>query len=287
MEESLAAFLRSLESKNRSAATIKAYRTDILQFLIWLKENNLAAESPQHVERADIIEFLASLSHRNMSGISRARKLASLREFFRYLMLNGTLDKAPTDGVDTPRKEKRRPTYFRPEEYNRLLSEAGGNTRDYAIIQVFLQTGVRLAELCALTVDDIDLTNRLLHVREGKGMKARSIELEKKAITAIKSYLSVRPEASNKRLFLNRYGEAIGERGVRKIVTKYRIAAGITKRRAGPHALRHTFATQKAEKGISPYRLKEWLGHTNLNTTQLYVHLAQQNAHKVMDQTSL
>jgi integrase/recombinase XerC len=94
------------------------------------------------------------------------------------------------------------------------------------------------------------------------------------------------PEGSTEQLFLNYKGEPISERGVRKLVVKYTKAAGITKK-ASCHTLRHTFATYKAEKGVSPFQLQQWLGHANLNTTQIYVHLGKQNARKIMQETSL
>jgi site-specific recombinase XerD len=114
----------------------------------------------------------------------------------------------------------------------------------------------------------------------------REIALEKKGIHALKSYLAIRPESSSTRVFLNYQGEPISERGIRKLVVKYRKEAGITKK-ASCHTLRHTFATYKAEKGVSAYQLQQWLGHANLNTTQIYVHLGKQNARKIMQNTSL
>jgi site-specific recombinase XerD len=167
-----------------------------------------------------------------------------------------------------------------------MLSLAGGNPKDYAILQVFLQTGIRVSELISLRIDDVDLTSGALRVTSGKGMVAREIELEKRGIQAIRNWLANRPSSPYDQLFLNKDGEPISERGVRKIVVKYRQRAGITKK-ASCHSLRHTFATYKAEKGVSPFQLKEWLGHANLNTTQIYVHMARQNAKKVMEATSL
>jgi len=166
------------------------------------------------------------------------------------------------------------------------LLPGAGNPRDYAILQVFLQTGIRVSELCNLSLSNIDLDARVLRVSVGKGMVAREIELEKKGIQAIKSYLVVRPQGLYDQLFLNKDGEPISERGVRWLVVKYREQAGITKK-ASCHSLRHTFATYKAERGVSPFQLKEWLGHANLNTTQIYVHMGRQNAKKVMEATSL
>ena len=103
---------------------------------------------------------------------------------------------------------------------------------------------------------------------------------------ALKSYLAVRGEHFTKRVFLNYQGEPISERGIRKLVVKYRKEAGITKK-ASCHTLRHTFATYKAEKGVSAFQLQQWLGHANLNTTQIYVHLGKQNARKIMQDTTL
>jgi site-specific recombinase XerD len=286
MQGSITAFLRSLDGKNRSQATIKAYHTDLLQLHIYLQEHDVTIHSPAQVKRADITEYLSWLGRRGVSGVSRARKLAALREFFRYLEGHDVLQKVPTVGVETPKKEKNSRAYLVSDEYNRLLSQAGANARDYAIVQVFLQTGVRVSELVSLTLEDIDLKAKTLHVRAGKGMVARTIALNSKAVQAIKNYQATRPKVDTSELFLNRYGEPITERGVRKLVVKYRVQAGITKN-ASCHALRHTFATAKAEMGVSPYQLQQWLGHASLNTTQEYVHLSKHNSQKVMEQTSL
>jgi site-specific recombinase XerD len=166
-----------------------------------------------------------------------------------------------------------------------MLSLAGANPRDYAILQVFLQTGIRVSELASLTTHDVDFVKPAIHVR-GKGSIEREIALEKRGVQALKSYLAVRADSLSERLFLNYQGEPISERGIRKLVVKYTKKAGITKR-ASCHTLRHTFATYKAEKGVSPFQLQQWLGHANLNTTQIYVHLGKQNAKKIMEQTSL
>jgi site-specific recombinase XerD len=286
LDQALDAFLRSLAGKNRSPATSRAYKTDVSQFIEWIHANNLAIKRVDQVERADITEYLSSLAQRGLTGVSRARKMAAIREYFRFLENDDLIGRSPAAGTETPKKEKGTRTALRPDEYTRMLSAAGGNPRDYAILQVFLQTGIRISELCDLRLDDVDCEAQMLKVRSGKGMVAREIELERKGIQAVRSWLAVRPPVVDDHFFLNRYGDPIGERGVRKLVTRYRVAAKLTKR-ATPHSLRHTFATYKAEKGVSPFQLKEWLGHANLNTTQIYVHMARQNAKKLMGGTSL
>src|SRR6266699_1560487 len=144
---------------------------------------------------------------------------------------------------------------------------------------------IRVSELANLTVADVDFTKPAITVR-GKGNTEREIALEKRGVQALKNYLAVRPENLSDVLFLNYKGEPISERGIRKLVVKYRKNAGITNQ-ASCHTLRHTFATYKAERGVSPFQLQQWLGHANLNTTQIYVHLGKQNAKKIMEQTSL
>jgi integrase/recombinase XerC len=285
LERGLAAFLDAMLGKNRSAATLRAYRTDVRQFITFVEENSVAITGVGDIGKVDVLEYLAALARKGLTGVARARKVSAIREYFRFLEGVGVIQKSPTTGIDTPKREKHTRQFLRADEYTKMLSLAGGNPRDYAILQVFLQTGIRVSELAHLTLTDVDLTKPVITVR-GKGNAERAIELEKRGVQALKNYLAVRPESLSDILFLNYQGEPISERGIRKLVVKYRKNAGITKR-ASCHTLRHTFATYKAEKGVSPFQLQQWLGHANLNTTQIYVHLGKQNAKKIMEQTSL
>jgi integrase/recombinase XerC len=285
LEKSLAVFLDALSGKNRSAATIRAYQTDLSQLMTFLHATSVLITSPQDVQKVDILDYFSFLAKKDLTGVARARKLSAIREYFRFLEGLGRIDKSPTAGIETPKREKNTRQFLRSDEYTKMLSLAGANPRDYAILQVFLQTGIRVSELASLRMQDIDFLKPSVTVA-GKGKVSREIALEKKGIQALKSYLAVRPESLASRLFLNYKGEPISERGIRKLVVKYTKAAGITKK-ASCHTLRHTFATYKAEKGVSPFQLQQWLGHANLNTTQIYVHLGKQNAKKIMEQTSL
>jgi integrase/recombinase XerC len=285
LEKGLATFLNALAGKNRSAATIRAYQTDIQQFLSFLHANNVSMKTPEGVEKVDVLEYLSHCAKRELTGIARARKMSAIREYFRFLEGVGLITKSPTIGIETPKREKNGRQVLRPDEYTKMLSLAGANPRDYAVLQVFLQTGIRVSELAHLTIEDIDFIKPSITVR-GKGSVEREIVLEKKGVHALKSYLAVRGESFSPRVFLNYQGEPISERGIRKLVVKYRKEAGITKK-ASCHTLRHTFATYKAEKGVSAFQLQQWLGHANLNTTQIYVHLGKQNARKIMQDTSL
>ena len=241
LEKGLATFLNALTGKNRSAATIRAYQTDIQQFITFLHANNVSIHYPAQVQKIDVMEYLSALAKRELTGIARARKMSAIREYFRFLEGVGVITKSPTAGIETPKREKNGRQVLRADEYTKMLSLAGVNLRDYAILQVFLQTGIRVSELANLRIEDIDFIKPSLTVR-GKGSVEREIALEKKGIHALKSYLSVRPESISKRVFLNYQGDPISERGIRKLVVKYRKEAGITKK-ASCHTLRHTFAT--------------------------------------------
>ncbi len=284
--ETLEHFLRVLSGRNKAVLTIQAYATDLRQFFVWLRENNATATAPELIERADVEEFLSHLASQGITGLSRARKLAAIRELYRFLVDEGSLERSPSASVATPKRERHERSYLTRDEYNRLLASAGTHPRDFAILTLFLQTGVRVSELCALRLGSVDLAGRKIQV-QGKGQVERTIELERKGISAIKLWLSIRPPATDDHLFLNYEGSGLGERSVKKLVRKYRIQAGIAKK-GGCHSLRHSFATAKAEQNVSPYQLKEWLGHAKLDTTMQYVHLAKgPKAQKVMEGTSL
>src|ERR671923_381826 len=166
LEKGLATFLNALSGKNRSSATIRAYQTDISQFIAFLHANNVSIHTPAEVQRLDVMEYLTHCAKRELTGIARARKMSALREYFRFLEGIGVVTKSPTTGIETPKREKNGRQVLRPDEYTRMLSLAGANPRDYAILQVFLQTGIRVSELCALTLAAIDIPGRTLGVNQ-------------------------------------------------------------------------------------------------------------------------
>lgn len=285
LDQALTNFLTELRARNTSVLTQQAYATDVQQFTAWLKETTVIELSVEAVSKTDIVEYLSYLSDLGRSGVTRARKLASIREFFRYLHDSSLIPSSPASSVAIPKKERRTQTYLRPEEYAKLLSAAGSNPRDFAILQLFLQTGIRVSELVNLTLRNVDIENKVLKV-DGKGSKERTIPLEKKAIQAIKNYKAARPQSIDQHLFLNYEGEGLSRRGAEKIIEKYRVLSGINKR-FSCHSLRHTFGSYKAEQGISPFQLKEWMGHSSISVTQLYVHMGRESSRRAMEQSSL
>jgi site-specific recombinase XerD len=285
LDQALTNFLISLRARNTSVLTQEAYATDVRQFMAWFVETSVLSQDIGNVTKTDIVEYLSYLSSLGRSGVTRARKLASLREYFAYLEEQQLLALSPAAQVAIPKKERKAQTYLRPEEYNQLLSAAGSNPRDYAILQLFLQTGIRVSELVHLTLKDLDLINKEVKIA-GKGSKERTIPLGKKAVLALKNYLQVRGESLSQQFFLNYAGTGLSRRGAEKIIEKYRKLSGITKK-FSCHSLRHTFGSYKAEQGVSPFQLKEWMGHSSISVTQLYVHMGKESARRAMEQTSL
>ncbi len=284
-EQHVLSFLRELEGGNKSTLTLTAYKTDLKQFFTWLSENDVTVTVPGQVTRGHVNEYLAFLASLGRSGVTRARKLAALKSFFTYIKDEHIIASSPADTIHMPNKERKRKVILRTDEYSRMLSEAGGNTRDFSILQLFLQTGIRVSELIAIVREDVDLNSRILKVH-GKGNKERDIPLEKKSLQALKSYLSVRQASQDRHLFLNYSGEGLSIRGVRKIVDKYLKKAGITKQ-ISCHGLRRTCLSTKAARNMNAFAIQALAGHARMETTKLYVQLGTEDLRPLMEATSL
>ena len=284
LTHTLVDYLNSLKGRNLSVHTTIAYQTDITQFLAFLTENDVTVASPEKITRTHLLDYLSYLASLGRSGVTRTRKLAAIREYLQFLVDAGTLPRSPAENIVRPKNERKQRIFLRVDEYMRLLNAAAGQPRDYAILQLFLQTGIRVAELVSLALADIDLDQGTMLIN-GKGNKQRTIYLEKKATQALRSYLAVRRQSFDQQVFLNYQGAGLSVRGVMDIVEKYRQLAGISKK-FSCHSLRHTCATYKAAKGYTPRDLQDLLGHEKPETSFIYVHLAR-DAKKMMEQTSL
>jgi site-specific recombinase XerD len=185
-------FTRTLSGQNFSPKTIRAYGDDLSQFAEWLKSIRVDWDNPKRMGREDIEAFMHHLASRNLTGVTRARKLASIRKFFVFLMEGGILPTNPAATVRGTRREEKEPSILYKEQYKALLYEASDDPRDYAIISTFLQTGIRLSELANLKLEDIDFENRLLTIHQGKGRKDRQIPLVDEEVKALRNYLRFR-----------------------------------------------------------------------------------------------
>ncbi len=190
--QSLELFEKALLGNNYAENSIRAYRDDVKQFISWMQKNRIDWDNPLRFTRIDIVEFLNYLAAQKATGITRVRKLSAIRKFFIFLKDNSIIAGNPAETVKGPIKEEKDPEVLYKNEYKALLYEATENPRDYAILMVFLQTGIRVRELANLTLSDIDIENKLLVVKQGKGRKDRTIPLEEQALKALKFYLQTR-----------------------------------------------------------------------------------------------
>jgi site-specific recombinase XerD len=282
-------FLRALQGQNYSPKTLRAYGDDLTQFLTFVQKNRVDWDNPLRFQREDIEGFLQFLAGQRMSGITRVRKLAAIRKFFAFLEENNILAGNPANTVKGARREEKEPSILYKEQYKALLYEASDNIRDYAIIQTFLQTGIRLSELANLQVENVDFDHRILTIRQGKGKKDRQIPLVDEAVKALRNYLRYRNTeliVDDEIFFLAKNGTSLNVSSVKYIVAKYVKKAGIRKR-VGVHTLRHTFGAHKADKHMSLATLQTLMGHKKKETTLKYIHLAKTNLRQEMAETSL
>jgi integrase/recombinase XerC len=279
----VAAFLRSLAvERAASEHTVRSYRADLLDCVGFLQRRGLGAlpDADARVVRG----YLADLHQRGLARASIARRLATLRSFFRFLVRRGLARTNPAREVRTPSLPGRLPGHLPIDQSEALFRQRFGDDetsrRDRAILEVLYASGVRVAELSGLDLEDVDLREGGLRVL-GKGRKERIVPLGAKAIEALRAYLGAR-EGTRGPLFRNLRGGRLTVRSLHRIVRSRARAAGLAGR-VTPHTLRHTFATHLLDAGADLRLIQELLGHARLATTQRYTHVSADRLAKVYD----
>ena len=312
MKEHLKAFLQHLAmNENASAHTVRAYESDLSQYLTFLGshfDRRVSELTLVHLDHLGARAFIGDLNKRGNSKASAARKLSAIRALGRYLRREGVLEGDPAALVGTPRREQRIPNHLAVDEMSALLSAPDTSRplgrRDQAILELFYASGLRLSELVGLDLDDANLSGRVVRVL-GKGRKERIVPFNTTAAAAIRAWLTdretLRAESGGPKrsalqsrlgrgpgtprpgtqgfrdqrrepLFLNYRGGRLSTRSVDKLVRRY-VAASSTRDGISPHALRHSFATHLLEAGADLRAIQELLGHARLSTTQRYTHV--------------
>ena len=226
--------------------------------------------------------YLAFLNDKQYSKATIARKLATLRSFYKFLVKRNHVDSNPVMAIRTPKQEKKLPRFLEYEEVKQLLDTPPANTwlgaRDKAILETLYSTGIRVSELVALNMDDVDFLGEVVHVR-GKGKKERIAPIGSSALQVIQHYMEYRNKRAQsngnfdpKVLFVNKHGRRLSTRSVRRKMDKYLKMAGLDPA-ISPHTLRHSFATHMLNNGADLRSVQELLGHQSLSTTQIYTHL--------------
>ncbi len=286
-------FVAKLEhEKGFSEHTLRAYHKDLLQFDNFLKaEKRSSLESVNHLL---LRRFLAVLRSKNYSKRTIARKLASIRSFFKFLIREGELVANPFEMLRTPKQDKKLPQFLSITEVDVLLKAPDSSSvmglRDMAIMETLYSTGIRVSELVGLDEGHIDFTSGMIKV-QGKGKKERLVPIGSHAINAINEYINSKPRSKKKEeksvsrsepLFLNKYGDRLTARSVARSLDKYLKASGINLL-TSPHTFRHSFATHLLDKGADLRSVQEMLGHSSLSTTQVYTHITTERLKNVYD----
>ena len=294
--------------KHFSEYTIKSYGADLIQFGQFLgNEIGPGSNDPNRVvcssEAVDekklkceplvVRDFLSYLYGQNYTKSTTARKLATLRSFYKFLIRRGLVAVNPLLTIRTPKQEKRLPKCLDLEQVQKLLEAPGDGdilaARDKAMLEVLYSSGIRVSELVELDISDMDLQEGILRVR-GKGRKDRLTPIGSQAIKAVQRYFELRAIDTKSqqghhttRVFLNKHGETLSTRSVRRKLDKYLVEAGLDPG-ISPHTLRHSFATHLLNNGADLRSVQELLGHQSLSTTQIYTHVStqrlQQSYHK-------
>ena len=307
----------SITILNKSPNSIKEYNYDLAMFLKFIKMhfnmtnetdfkeikiNDITLDTIKKIRLDDIHAFLAYItSEFHSKATTRARKASSIRIFFNYLSRKAKLiDIDPAQDLETPKLDRRLPKYLSLDDSKKLLDAASNEDnrnaeRDYAIITLFLNCGMRLSELVGINIKDIDFSEYKLNVI-GKGNKERTIYLNKACMKAINDYLAVRPKQgikhdskySEKALFLSERKTRISNRTVETIVDKQLRAAGLDSKKYSVHKLRHTAATLMYQYGQVDIRaLQELLGHESIATTEIYTHVSNDQVRNAVERNPL
>jgi integrase/recombinase XerC len=272
--------------KRASEHTVKSYQRDIKRL------SNYCTDKPIHnwtdLKQSDIRSHIASRHRQGISSKSLQRELSAIRSFYNFLLKKHLADSNPAQHVKAPKQARKLPKTLDVDQINGLL-EAGTNStleiRDLAMFELFYSSGLRLSELAALNLTDVDLPDHSLIVRTGKGGKSRILPIGSKAITAINNWLQQRLKnvvVSESALFVSTRGTRLGQRSIELRLEQWCKKKGIAEH-IHPHMLRHSFASHLLESSEDLRAVQELLGHSNISTTQIYTHLDFQHLADVYD----
>jgi len=276
------------DERGAPAHTVESYRRDLADGLAYLAGRGREGFSLPTLTAADFRGYLAWMKERGLSHRTMARRLAAWRSFFRYLVREKMVQENPVLAVRAPRPEKKLPSFLYPQEVLPLVTApAGGGAlalRDRALLETLYASGVRVAELVATDLGDLELGRGRLRVM-GKGGRERMAPLGDAAVAALRLYLEGgRPRLlSGKKVravFLNARGGRLTARGVRQVIDRWVKKAELA-RKVSPHVLRHTFATHLLEGGADLRSVQELLGHASIKTTQIYTHVTRERLKEV------
>lgn len=269
-------FIDNLRIKSRASATILAYGKDIEQLVDYLVAQGKT--DPSSVETADLQAFMQKLAVEQYTPKSISRKTNSTKTFFKFLKTSNLISNDPAAGLEHPKFENKPPRILTKLEYRALRDASRGDIRILAVIELLLQTGIRIGELAKLRVEDLDLENLTLHVPPFEDTRERIIPLNKSAAEAVKNYLPIRPKTPNHALFVTKTGRPLLIRNIRTAIDRYFKLAGI--KSAKLNDLRHTWVAFQLQAGVPMTMVSKLAGHKRLSTTEKYLQFIQGTNHE-------
>jgi len=275
-----------IAEQNASNNTIVSYINDLYEFFSYIYDE-IKIRNIQDVTKSVVRSYVTKLQSLGYKKNSISRKVNSLRTFFKFLVRKKFLQTNPLLYLSSIKKDKNLPSFLTKEEIQKLFSLIQPvdfiSARDRAILELFYSSGLRISELAQLTEDDIDLYEGLVVV-QGKGNKERIVPVGEVALNYLKEYIRYKYKLGikKKEMFLNKFGNKLSVRGIRKIVAKWINKAAIHKK-VSPHTFRHTFATHLLDAGCDLRSIQEMLGHKSLSTTNIYTHLTLERLKNVYE----
>jgi site-specific recombinase XerD len=257
-------FINHLKSQTRSSATIIAYASDLEQLRTYMESHRITQVTTVQTEHLqDYIQHLASQSY---TPKSISRKINSLKTFFKFLQQQQLIPANPALPLTHPKYETKPPKVLTPEEYRALRDVSRLDIRISAIIELLLQTGMRISELANLHVEDVKKNE--VYIRSQENNPARTVPLDRPAVSAVQNYLSLRPQVTNEHLFVTKTGHPLLVRNIRTSIDRYFKKANLPD--AKVNDLRHTFIAYQLSHGVKPEIVNKVVGHKRMSSTEKY-----------------
>ncbi len=284
-KQQLQNFFQYLEFEKRlSAHTLKSYRND-LQFLHDYSQSN-AISDWQLINAIDIRKLIAQRHKQSINSSSLQRQLSAIRSFYDFLIKRQLAEDNPARHVKAPKQQRKLPKALDVDQITGIMETTPDSVleiRDLAMFELFYSSGLRLSELVALNLQDLDLKDQSVQILQGKGSKQRNLPIGRKAITALNKWLSVRTDTQDPAVFISNKGKRLSQRNIQLRLQRWGEKIGMAEH-LHPHMLRHSFASHLLESSQDIRAVQELLGHSNISTTQIYTHLDFQHLADIYDQ---
>lgn len=287
MDQLLDSFLAYITvEKGLSKNTLESYGRDVRKFLTFLEEQEIKAV--QDIKYENILDFLSSFKKQGFSDTTTVRTIVSIKQFFKYLLIEKIIQEDPSSQIQTPKMKKSIPGVISLEDVEKILNAPDENTpegiRDLAMLEVLYATGIRVSELISLKLNEVNFEMGFIIVY-GKGSKERIVPMGTEAQEKLKTYMAdSRPvllkQRDCKELFVTRRGKGMTRQGFWKLIKTYALKSDIRKS-ISPHTLRHSFATHLLERGADLRTIQIMLGHSDISTTQIYTHVENERLKEI------